>query len=158
MNKTEEFTLVCNWHRKISSVQGFISWSYSFHGSTVLAWCVLIWAMMLESKWSSPALGAGERRDGRPLANCLQMFWLFDHPLCRLRDRAREQGNIKGTRTNNIFPLTVIAHAAQLSSLNSIIYPNENFPRSPISCQRLVKCKSTIFKVNLPEYIHLYRH
>lgn len=94
--------------------------------------------------------GRGEERQ-RPLLNCLQMFWMFDHLLCKLRDRTRKQGSIKGARTNDIFPLTVIAHAAQLSSLNSIIYPNEKFPRSPISYQRLVKCKSTIFKVSLPE-------
>lgn len=151
MNRTEEFTLVCDWHRKISSGQGFISQSHSFHGHIVFACCILIWAMMLKSKWSSPAWGTGERRDRRPLANCLQMFWLFDHLLCKLRDRAREQGSIKGTRTNNSFPLIVIAHAAQLSRFNSTIYPNEKFPGSLVSCQRLVKCKSTIFKVNPPE-------
>lgn len=151
MNRTEEFTLVCNWHRKISSGQGFMGQSYSFHGNTVLVWCILIWAMTLESQRNSPAWEAGERRCRRPLANCLKMFWIFDHLLCKLRDRARKQRNIKGTRTNSIFPLTVIAYVVQLSRLNSIIYPNEKFPKSSISCQRLVKCKGTIFKVNLPK-------
>lgn len=40
-------------------------------------------------------------------------------------DWETEQIGLKGTRTNNIFPLTVIAHTTQLSGINNIIYAKE---------------------------------